>query len=84
MKAVTKYQCEICKQIYNERAEATACEESHTEPKEVWLPKGYKPVIDESYGYPRSVIVKMKNGKCALYYYQRPCGANDFTDEQGG
>lgn len=67
MKAITIYRCEKCGSQFNTEEAALRCEENHGVPVEI-IDKKYK-YEDMIYGYPRSIEVKMSNGKTCEYVY---------------
>ena len=79
MEKIIVYRCSICQQIYGSEKEALECENRHTIPLAVKIPKSYKVLFDEIYGFPRCVDVLMKNGKVVEYIFSKE---KDFNDQR--
>lgn len=69
MKEITKWQCDICGQIYCDKESASECEKKHSIPMKIITPKGAKWCDFTANGYFRFITVEMGNGKRCLYKF---------------
>lgn len=66
MKKVTHFICEICGTEYADKEKARVCEKKHATPKEI-VGQVYHPIRFDESGYPRTIDVKMSDGKTLRY-----------------
>lgn len=67
MKPIIKYQCELCKTMYNCYEEAIECEKKHIKPKDIVSALFINPSMRYG-GYPSDVVIRFTNGE--KYTYQ--------------
>ena len=80
MKKSIQYVCEKCFRRFENEQDALDCENNHGLPVEVLVPLGYKFGADEvaESDIPRTVIVKMSNGKVGRYTYNGLAGSYEY------
>lgn len=66
MKECIVYRCEICGSDFSDRKQAKKCEEGHKTDLVVGKAE-YKPCDWVNHGFPRTVVLKSKDGKAAMY-----------------
>lgn len=66
MKAVQKYQCEVCHTEYAAKTDAVSCEKNHKIPESIVQARYLSKAMNGS-GYPVSVTVRMSDGRELVY-----------------
>lgn len=66
MITVQKYRCEFCNTEYKNQVDAQECESNHFAPIQIQKSE-YNPYKYDKCGYPKSINIKMTDGKVIKY-----------------
>lgn len=66
MREVTHYVCGVCGTEYAQKADCERCEGNHKKPLKI-KSKHYAPITADASGYPRTIEVRMSDGKIVRY-----------------